>query len=203
MTNLSGYVATGGILDVFNTAVATAAPQYAIVGGIAKPTTAGTLELFKELQRQVNRVAKAKGFPAIGTDGDIGPGTVAAVQAVQSAAKAELTAGVLADTRAATGVALIRSSTADGIASNGLNAGYIKGYADQLGVSSSVASPKPATPPAIYNPATGTSTPQSTTASALDAWRALGSTSQMAVAGVGGLLAFMLLTRKKRKKGRR
>ena len=194
VNNLSGYVSMGDASTL----------TYTMVGGVAKPANETVLKQFKALQTQVNRVLKVKGFPVIGVDGDIGPGTVAAVQKVQTAAKADLTAGKLADTRAAQGVALIRSSTPEGIADAIVaNVANIGGYADQLHAPTSVSSPKPATTPAVYNPVTGLSSPQPAAASAMDAWNRLGSTSQMAVVGALGLVGVLLATSKRKgKKGK-
>lgn len=44
--------------------------------GICKPSNKYTLDAFKELQRQLNRVAQLRGLAKIGVDGDIGPGAV-------------------------------------------------------------------------------------------------------------------------------
>ena len=185
-----GYTAIGEVTSA----------AYTIVGDVAKPANFTVLEQFKELQRQLNRVAKVKGLRAIGIDGDIGPGTIALTQGVQNAAKADLTAGKLADTRAATGVALIRSSTADGIA-GGVPAitEHIKGYASQLGASTSVSSPRPAQPPAIYVPSTGLSVPQPMSASALDALKNLSTVEQLGIVGVG-VGALIVLGKKKRRR---
>jgi hypothetical protein len=46
------------------------------ISGVAKPMDVATLDLFKELQRQLNRVAQLKGLSKIDVDGRIGPGTV-------------------------------------------------------------------------------------------------------------------------------
>lgn len=49
--------------------------------GICLPMDLATLEVFKDLQRQTNRILAKIGRPAIGVDGRIGPGTVLAVEA--------------------------------------------------------------------------------------------------------------------------
>jgi hypothetical protein len=45
--------------------------------GICKPMTFAALAAFKNVQTQLNRIAKAKGWPAIGVDGALGPSAVA------------------------------------------------------------------------------------------------------------------------------
>jgi hypothetical protein len=56
--------------------VAKPKPGCSPIAGVAKPMDVATLDLFKELQRQLNRVAQAKGYSKVDVDGRIGPGTV-------------------------------------------------------------------------------------------------------------------------------
>ncbi len=53
------------------------AADFKIVGSVAKPQNFPALAAAKDLQMQLNRVAKAKGFGTISVDGAIGPGTIA------------------------------------------------------------------------------------------------------------------------------
>lgn len=47
---------------------------------ICRPRNPRTLQIFTELQEQVNRVARVDGFPEIAVDGDIGPETIKGVE---------------------------------------------------------------------------------------------------------------------------
>lgn len=180
------------------------AVKYTSVGGVCKPTTQGSLDAFKEMQRQVNRVLSAKKVATIPVDGDIGPVTIAAVQQIQYAAKTDLQAG-LQPPNAATALALVATSTCSGIANAVVTiAANAKTYADQLGASSAVASPAPAKTPAYVNPSTGAIVGQPMTASLADAWSRLGTTTQLAAVGiVGGIGYFMFVAKKPRRTTRR
>lgn len=197
--------AIGGIGDLLGELIGTAAtaiaPHFSTVGTTCKPTDSATLSLFKELQRQLNRVAAIKKIQTIGVDGDIGSGTVALMQAVQAAAKADLKAGSLNNTYAAQYLATVQSSTCSGIASGATGTtANVKTYADQLGASSNVASPPPASQPAVYNPINGASVPQGAAASAIDAWKRLSTGTQLATLGILGVTGVVLLKPGKKKR---
>lgn len=49
--------------------------------GVCKPMDFVTLDLVRDMQDQLNRIAKVKGLKLIAVDGDIGPGTVALAKA--------------------------------------------------------------------------------------------------------------------------
>jgi hypothetical protein len=200
--------ALGGILDLFGNLVGAAAsavaPKFTTVSGVCKPTDSPTLELFKTLQRQLNRVATIKKIQTIGVDGDIGTGTVQMMQAVQLAAKSDLKQGKLtgAGMNAATALALAPTSSCSNIAgaSTGI-AANVKTYADALGVSGSVASPAPAKPPAVFDPIKGVPAPQSAAASAMDAFKNMSTGAQALTVGVVGVAGYLaLVPPKKRRK---
>lgn len=52
--------------------------------GVCKPTNFDALAKFKELQRQLNRMAFALSIPRIAVDGDIGPGTRSLITKIQA-----------------------------------------------------------------------------------------------------------------------
>lgn len=149
------------------------------VPGTCKPTNFPTLEKFKELQRQLNRVAKVKKLSPIAVDGDIGPGTVSLFNKVVGASVNCSALAVIAEAQAQ----------------------MFKTLADQAGAPANVATPKPASTPSIVAP-TGALVPQPASASMLDSFKSIGlsNTHLMVLAGVGGLIAFKVM---KKKRGRR
>ena len=107
-------------------------PGCSPIAGICKPMDVATLDLFKELQRQLNRVAQARGYSKIDVDGRIGAGTVSLYQ------KAMNQTGLSCDT-----VALVASSAVQSL----------KAMADQLGVPGVVGGPVvQISPPSKPNP---------------------------------------------------
>jgi hypothetical protein len=56
------------------------------VGGVCKPKNLPTLAAVRAFQGQLNRVAQAKGWSKISTDGAVGPATLGLFRKVQSAA---------------------------------------------------------------------------------------------------------------------
>lgn len=80
------------------------ADTYKVSGSVCKPTDLATLDKFKQLQSQLNRVANGKGLGTITVDGDLGPATVALYNKVVPAASQVSSCAELA--QMATGVAL-------------------------------------------------------------------------------------------------
>jgi hypothetical protein len=166
-----GYVAIGDIVAAdFNST------KYP---GICKPSNYATLEKFKELQRQANRYAAAKGLPdRVTVDGDIGPAVIALV--AKATAHSPLPCTELA--------LQAESRTAD-----------MKAFADAKGVPAKVAGPaalklstivdqsgkEEVVPPDFIMQMFG---------------RQLSTTEKVALVGVGGGIAYMLLTKKRRRK---
>lgn len=148
------------------------------IPGTCKPMNFATLDKFKELQRQMNRVAKVRGFSIIAVDGDIGPGTTSLFNKIFAQSMTCSQIATLAEAYAA----------------------QLKAIADQQGVPATVSAPKPASPPSIISPATGAIVPQPASASILDAFQNMGisPTQLMIVGGLAGLVIY-----KKMKKGRR
>ena len=200
-------------------AIGLAAPRFTMVSGIAKPNDEATLNLFKALQQQMNRVAAKKKLATIGVDGKIGNDTTTLMGAIVKAANAdyqimgssEVPKAITGDTGSGwdtvTGIRTklmelvqLGAGTAQQLATNAIGLHTkVKAYADWLGSAPVVSSPKPAAPPAIYNPTTQLEVAQPASASMLDAWNRLGTATQLAaVAGVLGLGYFA--AKKMRKK---
>jgi hypothetical protein len=148
--------------------------------GICKPMDFPTLGIVRDMQNQINRVASAKGMRLIATDGDIGPGTVAAVAAIN-----HFLAPLSFDTSSNTAVVLKMV----GIAIRA------KAVADGLGVPAMVSAPIPAKAPAIITP-TGIEikAPPMVGASALDAVKNLGMPTLLLL-GAAAIGAGYFLTR--------
>lgn len=187
-----------------------AAPRFTMVNGVAKPTDNATLELFKALQSQMNRVASKKKIATIAVDGKIGTNTSALMKAVVNAAAADhaslsssSVSRAVSDKIRQVMVDIVASGESPKeIAANALGLyGNIKQYADWIGSVPVASSPKPASPPAVYNPTTKLDMPQPAAASMSDAWGRLGTGTQLvAVAAVAGTVGYLLLTTKKKKK---
>lgn len=183
----------GGIIGGQDTGVPTAPTSaWKNVNGICYGQTTDFLGTIKSLQRQLNRVADAKGIALIGVDGSVGPATLALMSQV---------GGMGAYAQVATGTPSSCSTVCSGIYA------YIaatQSFADGLGASSSVSSPAPATTPSWFDPAKQAVVPQPVTASVGDLFANLSSTTQMAVMGGAGLLAWWAYndSKKSRRKSR-
>lgn len=166
--------------------------------GICKPTDSTSLGKFKELQRQANRVADAIGATKIGVDGAIGPGTLALMSTIKTKAQASDTGSQ------GWGNFLANQNTSSCTAVAGGTDNLIpmlSAMADALGVSSSVASPAPASPPQIYNPITGQVSNQGIAADLEDLLGNMSTTTKIAALGIAGGIGYFLY--KDSKKGRR
>ena len=69
-------------------------------GGICKPTNQETLDKVRDFQHQLNRVAYARKAKMIAKDGDVGPATLAALQAALGVTTDCMTAAMRIDTLA-------------------------------------------------------------------------------------------------------
>ncbi len=110
--------------------------------GVCKPTTFQALDVARRLQMELNRVAQALGLKKITVDGDIGPGTLNLLKAIQ--AKGPTVSGGLA-------VAPATSCTAVALMADGLTASA-KAVADSRGVATKVDQPVPTKPVTIVTP---------------------------------------------------
>lgn len=109
------------------------------IAGIAIPMNAETLEIFKGLQRQLNRVLQAKKKKLVDVDGRIGP---AAVSAVDLARSSSMAMGILLD----------KMRSIDAIAANAPAVTLaVQGLANTLSAPAA-ADPKPSSPPSLPGP---------------------------------------------------
>ncbi len=168
------------------------------VAGVCKPTDGATLEAFKNLQRQANRVADAKGLTKVGVDGAIGAQTLALMTSI----KAVAAGGGSTSFGWVNFLANQNVSSCSAVAGGAVSiAAMLSQMADYLGASSSVASPAPASPPQIVNPTTGIATDQGAAASLSDLFKNLSTPMQIAAVGAVGAAAYFI--HKSSKKGRR
>lgn len=172
-----------------------AKPNYKVVGGVAKATDPTTLDLFKAVQGQLNRVAKSKSIKTIAIDGAIGADTKSLVTAVIQAAAADYNAWskIYTSDQLAGMVTLIAtpSTTPDEIAANALPLySNTKAYADRLSAPPAVASPPPVTAPTYIDISSNKEVGQSMAAGASDAWKRLGTGTQIATIGALGIAGF-------------
>lgn len=150
------------------------------IAGVAKPTTAATLRVFENVQRNLNRVLYQQKQPLISVDGRIGPGTMAAVAFVQRATPLNLP-----------------YDTVDAVA---LNADFIMASVDQLarsiGAPASVPDPAPTSPPSRLTTAGNVAHPPDAAIRG-----GLGMTSPLVLAAAG--VAVLLLLRRGKPRRRR
>lgn len=167
---------------------------FVAVGGVCKPTDSVSLGKFKELQRQANRVADAIGMTKIAVDGAIGPATLQLLTFIQGKANASDT-GSQGWGNFLSNQSLASCSAVAGGADN--ITPMLSAMADALGVSSSVASPAPASPPTIYNPITHVESAQGLASSVGDMFGNMSTTTKIAALGIfGGIGYFMLKAHK-------
>ena len=113
------------------------------LSGVCKPMNTASLNAFKELQNQLNRVAEVKGYSKIGVDGRIGPGTVALWNKV-------VTVAVLWSPSKA--LSMAATSSCDNLAAQAADGGaatQVRQYADSLNAPVAVAGSilaRPSTP---------------------------------------------------------
>lgn len=184
--------------DITTTDAATAqetspGPGFVSTNGICKPTGSASLELFKDLQRQMNRCLDAMGSAKIAVDGAIGPGTLAALQAISNAPSAGAyglgsSSGFVVNTNDCTSVSnQVLSITTK-----------LSQLADYMGAAASVSSPSPASTPTTVNPVTGVETPQPLTASVMDTLNNMSTTEKLGVAGLAVAVGYFAITKGKR-----
>lgn len=108
------------------------------VNGVAVPMTSAVLEIYKSLQREINRLRAKMGSSRIAVDGRIGPGTVKALVAV----------GQWASPRGYTWPAGVQSQIAGGMMPVDLVAQYADIFAAELRkIATAVGAPVVADPP--------------------------------------------------------
>lgn len=183
---ISGPIIGAWNQDQLSTGTTTTASDFKVVGGVCKPTNFPALELAKELQRQLNRVAKAKGFTRVVVDGAIGSGTLVLFKQVQGLTKGSL----MGDPSSCMGVA-------PDVDILGVQA---KEFADSINAPADGGGPISLTPPTIVNPATGqTASKGGLAGGVLDAFNGMGTIEKIAVAGALGAAAYFAFGKKRRK----
>ena len=123
--------------------VANPRPGCTPVAGVAKPTTAATLLVFQNVQRNLNRVLYARRQPLLYVDGRIGPSTLAAMDVVRSTTELHLPQTTIDQV----------AEYADSI-NNGLDA-----VARSIGAPMVVGDPAPKSPPSLPAPGGGVTHP--------------------------------------------
>jgi hypothetical protein len=154
---------TGMTVSVSNVPLAFNSTKYP---GICKPSDTRTLAAFKELQSQLNRLAKGKGLSdRISVDGDIGPGT----------SNLMVKTGMSTSTMACTAIAVAATAFA----------AQAKQLADQLKAPASVAGPLPVRAPTLVS-SVGLEIPAPATGIGAGVFNAFtGMSTPMKVAAVG------------------
>lgn len=164
----------------------TTAADFTQVGGVCKPQNFPALAAARAYQGQLNRVAQAKGFGKVATDGAIGPATLALHKKVQSVSGGS----VLGDPSSCMGIA----PDVDVLATQ------VKDVADALGVPATV--PGPITgilsPPTIVTKSGKiVAPPNAGIAASLATMPKL---EQLAIVGVAGAIGYLVVTGKKRRR---
>ena len=148
--------------------------------GVCKPTNLTALGYVKELQKQLNRVAQAKGYSKIGVDGEIGPGTLALFAKVQAGAGTQ----IMGSAGSCMGIA----PDADVLSAQ------VQAYADSIGAPAQASAVLSLKAPTIVKP-NGVEVAE---AGVMDSFGRLQTLEQVAIVGVLGGVGYLLLTKKKR-----
>lgn len=178
---------------------------FVTVGGVCKPTNSASLANFKELQRQLNRVADVKSFPKIAPDGEIGSLTLALLSLVKNAASQTI---VASGTTYGWRNFLMNQNVlnCNAVATSAITiAQMASAMADDLGASSSVSSPSPSKTPTYIDPITLQPQNQDIGASALDAFSNMSTGEKLALGAVVvgvGVVMFGSKGKKKKSGGR-
>jgi hypothetical protein len=160
----------------------TSAADFTNVGGVCKPKNFPALSAAREFQRQLNRVAQARGFSKISSDGAIGPATLALLRRVQS-----VSAGaVMGDPSACTGVA----PDVD------ILAGQVKAVADSLGAPATVSEPLGIALPTILTKSN--KTVLAPDAGIMGELATMSRIEKLALLGLAGGLGYLLMTMRKK-----
>jgi hypothetical protein len=153
---------------------------------VCKPTNLTALNHAKYLQQQLNRVAQAKGFPKVGVDGEIGPGTLSLFGKVQAAAGGSV---IMGSPLSCMGVA----PDADVLGAQ------VHGYANSIGAPAVASQALAVKAPTIVRP----SGQEVSETGIMGAFGQLPTIEKLAVVGVAGGIGYLLLTAKKKAKGGR
>lgn len=157
-------------------------------GGVCKPADKNTLLMVTGFQKQLNRVAQAKGLSKIGVDGDIGPGTQGLYASVVQASGGAVPSGSLC------------GNDLPGIAVS------VQSFADSLGAPV-VASSPPAKTPSFVNPTTGIETKVPAAGASIgDMFKGMSTPLKLTFVGILGGIGYFVFLEKRggaRAKGRR
>lgn len=151
--------------------------------GVCKPNNLTALSYVKELQRQLNRVAQAKGFPRVGVDGEIGPGTLSLFAKVQAAAGGSQIMGT--------------PSSCLGVAPDAdVLSAQVQSYADSIRAPVKASPPLGIKAPTIVKP-NGVEVAE---AGVMDAFGQLPTLEKLAVVSVLGGIGYLLVTGKRKRR---
>lgn len=177
--------APGDNVNQTTTGTTTTADDFTSVGGVCKPKNFPALNVARELQRQLNRVAQVKGFAKVGVDGAIGPGTLALFTKVQAVSSGQVMGS---------------PATCMGVAPDvDILAPQVKALADSLGAPATVSEPLSITPPTILTKSGKILVPPD--AGAVGAFASMSTVEKLALLGVAGGIGYLLFAGKKKKKG--
>lgn len=163
----------------------TSSADFVTVGSVCKPQNFPALKVVQEFQRQLNRVAQAKGFGKIAADGSVGPATLALFRRVQAASAGT----VMGDPSSCMGVA----PDVDIIAAQ------VRSMADTLGMPATVSGPVAITVPTIRTKSGKEIVAPD--AGIMASLATLSGIEKVALLGVAGGIGYLLL--QKRKRGRK
>lgn len=192
--DIENFVMTGGAVDASQvnpadnvnqttTGTSTSAADFTVVNGACKPQNFPALAAARNFQAQLNRVAQAKGFGKISTDGAVGPGTLALFRKVQAAAPP--------------GQIMGDPSTCMGVAPDVDVLGQqVQVFADSLGVPATVSGPAVSLSPPTIVTKSG-QTVVAPDAGVMGDLAKLSGVEKLALLGLAGGIGYMMLKKKK------
>lgn len=166
-----------------NSGTSTSAADFTRAGGVCKPTNFPALAAVRAFQGQLNRVAQAKGFSKVGTDGAVGPATLALFKKVQAAAPP---GSIMGDPASCMTVA----PDVDVLGQQ------VQAFADSLGAPAQVGGPAVAMSVPTVKTKSGV-TVVAPDAGFLGSLATLSSGEKLALLGVAGGIGYLLITKKK------
>lgn len=192
--DIENFVMTGGAVDASQvnpadnvnqttTGTSTSAADFTVVNGACKPQNFPALAAARNFQAQLNRVAQAKGFGKISTDGAVGPGTLALFRKVQAAAPP--------------GQIMGDPSTCMGVAPDVDVLGQqVQVFADSLGVPATVSGPAVSLSPPTIVTKSG-QTVVAPDAGVMGDLAKLSGVEKLALLGLAGGIGYMMFVKKK------
>jgi len=178
--------ATSGDVATSTGGTSITSSDFTSAGGICKAANLTALNYVKELQRQLNRVAQVKGFSKVGVDGEVGPGTLALFQKVQTAAGT------------GAGQILGTPSSCMGVAPDAdVLSAQVQAFANSIGAPATASAAFTGHAPTIVRP----NGQEVAAAGLFDTFDRLPALEKFAVLGVFGGIGYMLLAGKRKRKG--